>query len=247
MTRQRVVAIGLSLVLLAVLSPLIFQVNALSLPRPGATKEGCRERVVRELTSVVDEYRSVVFGTVKGTDGKIYAKTNGEVLRERIGILETKKRLTSELVEPLIESYRALRCKVAAVCETVSKSLLATGDASIMVQQLGCEDEPKQLYRECRFAGEGAQIAATEMSAECARLTGEMLTMEQSVLKTAVAYDSGYRSLLQFSGMTEAMLKDMPTRNFLPVRSMVNMLGKLYQIPCFSGQCDMPSNDDLKP
>jgi hypothetical protein len=62
-----------------------------------------------------------------------------------------------------------------------------------------------------------------------------------------VAYDSGYRSLLQLSGMVDWMLEGFPTETVKAVSDMVNMLGKLHQIPCFIGQCDNPDTESLKP
>ena len=66
------------------------------------------------------------------------------------------------------------------------------------------------------------------MTARCQDLTTQTLAGERAILRLAVAYDSGYRSLLQLAGMVDWMLQGFPTETVKAISDMVNMLGKLY-------------------
>jgi hypothetical protein len=85
-----------------------------------------------------------------------------------------------------------------------------------------------------------SQIDALDIQAQCARWVESSLAAERAVLKLAVSYDSGYRSMLQSAGMIEAVSAGAEAKNIRPIQSLVNILGKLHQIPCFISQCDQP-------
>ncbi|MBP7114247.1 MAG: hypothetical protein KBA40_02215 [Candidatus Peribacteraceae bacterium] len=217
-------------------------------------ENSCFERVASELVDAHDEWRSRLFGSREDADGKFIALTAGEVDAERTGIFETKNRLTSEFIEPLVESYRVYRCRSLAVCEIASRSIQTNG-GDFDLHLLGCAEQLVTRYGECYFGGQGGQgdesakllSAATNVVRNCQQLVTETLASERAVLRLAVAYDSGYRSLLQLAGMVDWMLEGFPTETVKAVSDMVNMLGKLHQIPCFIGQCDHPKTDDLAP
>lgn len=209
----------------------------------------CKARVEAALLREHDIYRSHLFGSRLDNDGKIMSKTGGEVDKVRKGIFETRRRLTSEFINPAVEAYRAYRCRNLMICRNMALSFNdpgdAPGDLTRMVRILGCEPQRMTAYEECRFGVAGSQEDVTRMTDYCLQTVNDTLAFERDALKLAAAYDAGYRALLQFSGMVDWMMKDMPTRNFMPLRGMVNMLGKLYQIPCFTSQCDLPDNKDL--
>lgn len=211
----------------------------------------CLKRVVTEIVKVHDEERAHVYGSRADRNGTFTVLTGGSYDQEVQGIFETKGRLTSELVPPLVQSYRTLRCKLVAVCEVLSSSLQAqTG--TMTVHTLGCEPITLPRYPECILAVDdlSTPVSAslsdvTTLKTECATLVTQTLASERSALRLAVAYDSGYRAMLQFAGMMEWMLHDLSTTAIAPVRDMVNMLGRLHQIPCFIGQCDNPDTSNL--
>ncbi len=211
----------------------------------------CFARVASELVAIQDDWRSRLFGSRRASDGTILALTAGEVDEERTGIFETKQRLTSELIEPIIESYRVYRCRSQAVCEIAAKSFETDG-GQIDMHLLGCKERTVNRYQECYFASNQddsakLQTDATNTVRNCQRLVAETLASERAILRLAVAYDSGYRSLLQLAGMVDWMLEGFPTQTVKAISDMVNMLGKLHQIPCFIGQCDLPNTNDLTP
>lgn len=216
----------------------------------------CRNRVHHELERVLDQYRAHLFGSKKATEGSSYIpRTGGTVDEEFQGIFETRGRLTSELVDPLVESYRVLRCQAHAVCDTMQLSFLRSPTnplANLTIEQLGCEDIPTTSYSECIFGGENIeesqpQPTVTGLLRECDALVQETLVMEQAALRLAVGYDSGYRSMLQFAGMTDQLLQNLPDKALPTMTQTVNLLGKLHQIPCFIGQCDAPNTSALNP
>ncbi len=210
-----------------------------------ATQETCRDKITTELSTVHDVYRSVLFGSQTDRLGKIVAKTGGLVRKKITGIFETQGRLTSELVWPLVESYRVYRCENLFVCAAMSQSFQNVSTEELDLELLGCAPKKLVPYAECTFAGENSIQDATLMLDTCRQLVTETLAMERAVLKLAVAYDTGYRAMLQFAGMAEAMMRDFPARAFTPLRDMVSLLGTLHQIPCFLGQCDLPDNGNL--
>ncbi len=158
------------------------------------------------------------------------------------GILETRGRLTSELVEPLVESYRTLRCRTLAVCKTLEHSLLTDESVTLeSVQTLGCEPVDPPPMQDCRLVDSVSQVNVAELVNFCRSAVADGLAYERAALKTAVGYDAGYRALLQFSGMFDAFLEEAPVHTFLSLRQMAGLLGKLHQIPCFLGHCDLPA------
>ncbi len=222
------------------------------IPSPGSaqitsTKDGCRVRIVDEMSLVQNEYRAHIFGSRKDRDNKFTVLTGGETNAQYRGIFETKGRLSSELIWPLVESYRVLRCRSTAVCEAAKQSFGVTNQM-LNIRPIGCARQQILSYNECSFAGSDNGVPQSDVvgvQQECGVLVGESLKVERSVLKLAVSYDSGYRAALQLGGMINWMQEDFPTKVLKPVRDMINLLGKLHEIPCFIGQCDSPDTSGL--
>lgn len=234
---------------------LLLSVIPLHAQAPAANAETCLQRVVDELANVRDEYRSYVYGSREQREGGFAVLGGGEAEEAREGIFESKERLTSDLVLPLVMSYRTLRCKAVAVCQVASVSS-RVNDVTVKAHPLGCEEQEIPVYPECNFSpspeavsdGKSAtQADAAQIANECGAIVEETLRVERANLKLGVGYDTGYRALLQFAGMMDWMLEDLSTKAVKPVRDMVNMLGKLYQIPCFISQCDNPDTSDIVP
>jgi len=229
---------------------LLLPTVGLSQDPPEPSPQQCSDRMQSELTNVHDTYRSVLFGSRKTASGSFEVLTGGFTDQERKGIFETKRRLTSELVSPIIESYRVYRCRSLGVCALVTDSFLQKGgDADIHL--LGCRSVTAPRFEQCYFGSDetraGSPAELTSLVNQCQTILEQTFKTEESVLRLAVAYDAGYRSLLQMAGMMDWMLEGFPTAALKAVSSMVNLLGKLTQIPCYIGQCDNPRSDYLKP
>jgi len=204
----------------------------------------CRDKMVDELSKVHDDFRSYVFGSRLDRDGKFSVLTGGNVDAERRGILTATGRLTSELVPPLVESYRVLRCRSFTVCKVVSASMEKKGGA-VTVRPLGCGEQTIDRYKECYLANDQDQSGSPlsdqmSLSSYCDQTVTDSLAMERRLLQMVVAYDAGYRSFLQLAGMIEWLESKLTNEVLYPFRDMVNLLGRLHQIPCFIGQCDYP-------
>ena len=215
-----------------------------------APAEVCRNRMLVEFTDARDKERAALFGARKGSDGSIYVLTGGSGSREVRGIFESKGRLTSELVDPVVESYRTYRCKMASICTVLQKSFREQATMPQSIDVLGCEQETLPLYNECFFGDDGDATKQKNTVSQIARLTGECreildqsLVSERALLRMATAYDAGYRSMLQYAGIMDWMLEHLSDAALRPIREMVNLLGKLHTIPCFIGQCDLPPTD----
>lgn len=231
--------------------------TAIVTPARAQSTETCSQQVAQRMQLLHDQYRRVIFGSTghnlfpdkpsDPNDGVTILKTGGVLSgsiagdkRDLAGIFETKGRMTSELIDPLVESYRVFRCKGLNLCDMLAAN--AYGNASSTVQHLGCPVETLPALDKCSSA-QTSQVDAQATIEFCQTLLQSTLDAERSALKLAVAYDSGYRSLVQVSGMFDAFLQDFSRTAFFPIRQMIALLGKLHRIPCFLPQCDLPPED----
>ncbi|MEQ1849656.1 MAG: hypothetical protein ABL890_03645 [Candidatus Peribacteraceae bacterium] len=224
-------------------------ISAVSFPRVFtqsiSVMDQCRNRMHYELREHLYEFRARIFGSVKKSGSSGYeTRTGGSVDQQFRGILETRGRLTSELVEPMIESYRVLRCRVESVCGILKGSFQASS-GDVEITDFGCPTITEPVYSECYATGETTDDKASAMDTqsliqECQTVVTETLAMERAILKMSVTYDSGYRSMLQFTGVVDWMNEGLFDGVLTTTAGTVNQLGKLHQIPCFIGQCDTP-------
>src|SRR5690606_3030503 len=119
--------------------------------------DSCTREVVETRRMLHDEYRSGVRGSAGSTviagDASVI-RTGGIVSDGRNGLFEPKYRLASELVGPLVESYRVLRCNALAVCAVLDESFAIGGapaqaGATTMVQPPGCAAREMPKLTQC--------------------------------------------------------------------------------------------------
>ncbi len=244
--RSRFVSLAL-LVLMLGNTSFVFAQNTYSVPptNPAAHEETCKEQVTNRLSAVIDEYHQILYGST----GASLTSDQQTVLRlggtrpppDKAGIFETKGRMTSELIPPLLESYRVLRCNMRSVCEQL-KGTLETGKSpeQMKVEPLGCLERELPGMSLCTYTGNRSIIHEQELNAYCTDVMNKTLPAERSALTLAVAYDANYRSNVQTIGMFDSFLKLLPVYLFRPLQQMVGLLGKIHQVPCFLTQCDMP-------
>lgn len=217
--------------------------------------------MTKELWSVRNVFRLHLYGGRKNDAGNVSVLTAGRMEpgpSPIAGIFEIRGRLTSELIDPLVESYRVLRCRALEVCNVMRQSQQYQS-GNVEVRILGCAPETYTRMDECYLAtpatpsssassnNPGTTGEAAALTEQCGVMATGMLAEERAALFLAVGYDSGYRSLLQVSGMMDWMLEAFSTESIRGLRDMVNMLGKLHQIPCFIGQCDSPKPPAVNP
>ncbi len=218
------------------------------------TPDTCKTQIADRMQLLQYEYRRVVFGSTGSSlfDGKAAVLKTGGVFsggtvydyRDIPGIFGTKHRMTSELIDPATESYRVFRCKLLNMCDAVTQNIHGQPG---QVHHLGCPIESVEYFDQCDFSDENTQVDAQDVIEFCATAVADTLQAEKQALKLAVAYDSGYRSLVQVAGMFDFFLKEFAKSAFLPMQQMVALLGKLHQIPCFLPHCDLPPDSVLDP
>ncbi len=159
------------------------------------------------------------------------------------GIFQTPRVLTTDLLPDVIDSYRALHCRLAMVCQSVYAG--AQGQTTIEIVTDGCTPLKTAPLSACGFgnttsATEGTVVDASAdalVRTHCIPLTEQLLADEAQTLKVAVAYDAATRSLLQFAGTFDAFTESWKDDVVSPLRQTVSLLHQLSRIPCFLAQC----------
>lgn len=166
----------------------------------------------------------------------------------RRGIFETKGALTSDLVPALTQSFRALHCRTAILCRALEESAerkdLPIGE-KLRIEVPGCAPMEVPVLRSCQnqvtIEGSSRQTNAPRegiIHTYCGGAAEKLLSLERERLKTAVAYDAAYRSLLQFSGIVDTFVARLRASFLAPIREAVSVLGALGRIPCFLSECN---------
>lgn len=161
--------------------------------------------------------------------------SNDTANRSWKGILETKGVLTSELVEPLAQSYRALTYRLAMVCNGIQASFASEETGPIAVPVEGGRTFQMESIASCR-ATQSSESA--QDTAHCEQMANDILEREAAVLKFIVAYDASTRTLLQYSGVVDAALENFQTDLLTPLEQAMSILEQLSRIPCFVAQCN---------
>lgn len=157
----------------------------------------------------------------------------------RRGILEIRESSTSDLIPSLLQSMRALQCRLRAVCDAARLSQLEmekpeSGRSDpLTVQPDGCLEFELPLMTSCQ-AENITQIGP----GTCDDAVLAILEREEKLLHMTIAYDAAYRTLAQFAGIFEGFLNDFRFPLLEPLWQMVRALGSLDGMPCFTGQCD---------
>lgn len=163
----------------------------------------------------------------------------------RRGIIEKKQLLTSEIIPELIQSIRAFQCRLRAQCEVARLSQSKKVEATVRVQPDGCLEFEYPTFIGCKFepdiknlAAGGAAFDAALIGRQCLKASTDLLAREMDLFKLVVAYDAGYRSLLQFAGVFEHFLVELRFPLLNPLWEASKMIGQFNRIPCFLAQCN---------
>lgn len=163
----------------------------------------------------------------------------------RRGIFEKKQLLTSEIVPELIQSIRALQCRLRAQCEVASVSQSKNPGEKVYIQPDGCLEFEYTTFAGCRSAYNPTDITAggavfdpALVQRQCLKANTDLLAREMDLLKLVVAYDAGYRSLLQFAGVFEKFIVELRFPLLNPLWDASKMIGQFNRIPCFLAQCN---------
>lgn len=152
----------------------------------------------------------------------------------RRGIFETRKTLTSDLIPPLLQAYRAFGCRLRAVCSTQLESQRVDDQTTdVQVQPLGCIQFDEKVFSACKPGVQGSVSANG-----CDANVDAILDHERALLTLTIAYDSAYRTLMQFEGVFAGFLTDFQFPLLQPLWQTVRAIGAFGNLPCFIGQCD---------
>ncbi len=257
--------IGLSFTSLTLLTSLtfVFPVHAAYVDTPA-----CRAEMYNQIAHEKRIFRSVLFGQKKskdspigsvrydkqgtswlkndtntwnaiGADAKVRNRSDGVMddeadIEERHGLFEVKKVSTSDQLPAVLQSFRAYQCRLRAVCMAVSASQNAEDDTpTVDVQPDGCISFMEPVLKNCKYTE-----STTISTSSCDDAVEAVLTQETQTLTLLVAYDSAYRSLLQFQGVFEGFLSDFRFSLLQPLWQTVRVMGNLSRLPCFLSQCD---------
>ena len=162
----------------------------------------------------------------------------------RSGLFSTKGVLTSELIPGITQSFRALQCRTAAVCE--AERMIMNGSVkaneALTITTPGCRELQVQPMPLCRPEDHSGALALTPMYAAgvqtyCTSVATGLVTHEAALLKFSVAYDAAYRTLLQFTGTFDDFLGVLQGDLLSPIRQSQTLLKQLSRIPCFLSVC----------
>lgn len=157
----------------------------------------------------------------------------------RRGIFETRTTPTSDMIPSLLQSMRALQCRLRAVCDAARLSQAEMDKPEedrmdpLLVQPDGCLEFELPLMEACT-ANDITEIGP----GTCDSAIQAILEREEKLLHMTVAYDAAYRTLAQFAGIFEGFLDEFRFPLLEPLWQMVRALGSLDGLPCFTGQCD---------
>lgn len=195
-----------------------------------------------------DEWKSAAEGATPLDDGAMDARRetdplcdnegdvgNSCVTLPRRGIFETRKTPTSDLIHPIVQSIRALQCRLRAVCHVAAASPLAAEGERITAELDGCVPMTYPAFEGCRSIDPDVfQI----VPGNCQEARRRLVEREMQLLVLATAYDASYRSTAQFAGMFQEFLLQFRFPLIEPLWQAVRMLGGLKDIPCFQAECN---------
>lgn len=160
----------------------------------------------------------------------------------RLGLFAQKGILTSDLLPAVVQSYRALQCRAASVCEAARMALageMKEGAVLTVVSMDGCRTLPIPALDECAPDGDDKTITdASQVLPYCQPVADQLLEREAALLRLSVSYDAAYRSLLQFSGTFDMFLSVFRVDLLRPIEDSQQLLSMLTRIPCFISQCN---------
>lgn len=158
------------------------------------------------------------------------------------GIFATKTHVTSELIPPLLQSMRSLRCRLRSICNAAEFSLRAPDGVTTLQGSLeGClpySELDIKIFPSCRLAGKSDRIAPVQVQKSCEEAFNALYNREARVLELLVSYDAATRTLLQFAGGFQTFLEEFDGDMLKPFRQAADLLKMVSRVPCFLWKCE---------
>lgn len=174
------------------------------------------------------------------------SRTNAQVEAQafppkRRGLLEVKKALSSEQLPLVLQSMRALQCRLRSVCALAIASRNPGASTTIRVQPDGCIAQDLRRIDSCSddpaINGNGGTLSTIQVGVCDAAVNG-ILDREASVLMLVMSYDASYRGFAQFAGIMQGFSDGLRVPILQVLTNTVELMRKLGNAPCFSAQCD---------
>lgn len=160
---------------------------------------------------------------------------------EQKGLLQTQQALTSDLLPPLLQSFRALQCRTASLCQAARLAVAPTGGAgggNIRVAVPGCEEIEVPPLPNCIASPLMSYEDPMELPRFCAAARDELVQFEEGNLLSLGHYDASHRTLRQFAGYLEPFLQFVSFPFVAPLRQVTSFLGQWSaEVPCFLPYC----------
>lgn len=153
----------------------------------------------------------------------------------RVGILETRKTPTTDLIHPIVQSVRALQCRLRAICKLAADSTNKESDEKVTITVDGCLPMTFPVMKGCHDL---SPTFFEVMPGMCEAARQQLIEREMYILTLTASYDANYRALAQFAGMFQEFLVQFRFPLIEPLWQAVRMLGGLQEIPCFSAECN---------
>jgi hypothetical protein len=161
---------------------------------------------------------------------------------KRRGILEVKKALSSEQLPLVLQSMRALQCRLRSVCAAALASRSPAAGPIIKTAVEGCIAIDLKRIDSCQdgysdpssgqAAGQGLQAGLCDSAAE------GILKREDAMLSTVMSYDASYRSFVQFAGIMQGFNDSLRGPLLKILADTVRVMRQMADIPCFTSQCN---------
>jgi len=153
----------------------------------------------------------------------------------RRGIFEIRKTPTSDLIQPIVQTVRAMQCRLRAICDVAADSFEKAPGDTITITIDGCLPMTFPVMRGCIDA---ESTIFNTLPGNCQEARQQMVEREMQLLTLTASYDAAYRSLAQFAGIFQEFLVQFRFPLIEPLWQMVRMLGGLNGIPCFQAECN---------
>jgi len=170
---------------------------------------------------------------------KLANEEDAAISIERTSILATTEEVTSNLLPSLIQSMRALRCRLKAVCRVMQLSQSKDAADPLIVKPDGCLAFEEPPFKSCAFQGTTDYDDPSQVIGACDKAMNALIDQQMSVVEMVVAYDASYRQLLRFAGEFEQFLEEFRFTLLTPLWQTVGILQEFNRIPCFASQCDI--------
>jgi len=157
------------------------------------------------------------------------------------GVLETQQATTSDLLPPILQSFRAFQCRIAAVCKAASQAFVAEGTDPITVSVPGCIDQEIPSLTSCRPSPTTTFMDTIMLHANaitfCQPIGEAMVSYQQAQLPFITHLDGAHRTLRQFAGYVEPLMSAASFPFLTPIQEAANFLKQWTRVPCFLPLC----------